>query len=116
MFFRIRLAALTTDDFASPSAPAPKPVRFDLSVHYHHTHSFQPDSAASVSLQEELTATKVAIRNKKLGVLVLDATPYALDIMLDDSSHTNEARGSLAKGQEYHSLGKKNKMVLISRY
>jgi len=77
-----------------------KPIRFDLNVNYLHKHSFQPSSSVSHSLEEELTAAEVAIRNKKPGVLVSNATPNILSIGIDGTLHTHQIEEALLEVQE----------------
>jgi hypothetical protein len=47
-----------------------RPIRFDLNITHTYSHSFRPNATASSSFIEELTATDVAIHEKKPGTIV----------------------------------------------
>ena len=51
-------------------------------------------------LEEELTTTKVAIRNKKPGVLVPNAILNILSIGIDRTLHTQQIKEALLEVQE----------------
>jgi len=71
-----------------------------MNVNYNHTHSFQPNPTASLSLREELTATEIAIREKRPGTVVSNEALDILRIGIDGTLYTQEATSLSLQGEE----------------
>jgi len=71
-----------------------------MNINYNHMHSFQPNTTASLSLREELTATEIAIREKKPGTIVSTEASSSLRIGIDGTLYNEEGVISSRQGEE----------------